>query len=256
MSLNVPIIRVNHVLAHVHGIFLKLPTPPLPALSYVISGGHSHLFYMNSPTSFSLVAQTIDDACGECFDKVAHMLQLPYPGGPHLEKLAQKGDPHRFTMPTMIKEKHRLELSYSGLKTYVFNLLRQLRAESSVPLDMQTYADIAAAFQQEAFLQLVRKLDAALIQYPDVKAVYVSGGVACNQALRQMFDHHFSKRMPTYFPDPSLCTDNAQMIASLGYHQVMDWIHQGNTLQDLYASSFNWEPFSRFSCPKTSTQQS
>ncbi|MCY4381082.1 MAG: tRNA (adenosine(37)-N6)-threonylcarbamoyltransferase complex transferase subunit TsaD [Proteobacteria bacterium] len=227
LSSQLPLIGVDHVLAHFHGVFVDLAMegkkPHFPALGYVVSGGHTHLFRLRSMVDIDLIAHTIDDACGECFDKVGGMLGLPYPGGPHIEKLATSGNPLAYPMPEVMAHKKSLQLSYSGLKTYVYNLVNKLKLDQPEgELPHQTVCDMAASFQREAFLQLTRKLEGALIQFPDTVAIYVCGGVACNQVLHQMVAELAIKHGLIWsMPQPSLCTDNAVMIASMGYHQLM-----------------------------------
>ena len=132
LALDKPLIPVNHVHAHVHGALLGLDKnlkdeEIFPALSLVASGGHSSLFAMKDSLSFELMGQTIDDACGECFDKVGKLLGLPYPGGPHIEKRAIPGDPKSVKMPRMMTDKKQLNFSYSGLKTHMYYLLKKKR---------------------------------------------------------------------------------------------------------------------------------
>lgn len=218
-----PLIPVDHVLAHFHGIFVGMRSgghePVFPALGCILSGGHTHLFYLHSTVEMELIAHTIDDACGECFDKVAKMLGLGYPGGPQIEKRAAEGDPNRYPMPQVMRRGRNLDLSYSGLKTHVYHLANRLMQQSNDgKLSDEEIADVAAGFQQEAFGQVARKCKLALDALPQVNAIYVAGGVACNGVLRQRISELAAQHScQSYFPDPSLCTDNAVMIASMGY---------------------------------------
>ena len=246
-GLKVPLIAVDHVLAHFHGAFLTLlekgESPHFPALGYVISGGHTHLFEIKSYTEYKLIAQTIDDACGECFDKVGKILGLPYPGGPHLEKLAKKGNPQSHPMPRMMSHTPELNLSYSGLKTYVANLYKKHPTKARTQESWR--ADVAASFQHEAFDQILRKLDKAKTKYPHIRALYICGGVACNKLLREKVrswgqDHHLA----ITFAKPQWCTDNATMIASAGHH-LLKTKPQGD--------GFSWQPYSRFQGKPTTT---
>lgn len=247
LALKKPLIYVDHVLAHIHGAFLSLfaqnQTPVFPSLGFVISGGHTHLFRIEDYTRFHLMAQTVDDACGECFDKVGKMLGLPYPGGPHLEKLARKGDPHRYPMPRMMSRSRSLDLSYSGLKTYVWNFSRKFTEEQRSQESWR--ADVAASFQHEAFDQLIRKLQLAWRQNPNFGAIYICGGVACNEKLRQMMLSWAEERGITLkFAYGRWCTDNAAMIASLGYRKLLD--HPAG-------DGWLWQPYSRFQSTSSSS---
>ena len=223
-----PLIMVDHVLAHFHGVFVDMhsraQSPKFPALGCVVSGGHTHLFYLHNHVEMELVAHTIDDACGECFDKVGTLLGLDYPAGAEIEQRARHGDPMRYPMPQVMHDRSVWNLSYSGLKTHIFHLVRQLKRnhqlDADESLDPKIIADIAASFQQAAFEQLIRKLSVVSTHYPEAKTIYVAGGVACNQTLRQhVFTWTQQAELDCYFPPASLCADNAVMIASMGYHQ-------------------------------------
>lgn len=212
--LSKPLIPVNHVRAHVHGALLGLSDDErqYPLLALVVSGGHTHLYSMTSPTDFELVAHSLDDACGESFDKVAKLLELGYPGGPIVEKWAKKGDPNRYPMPIMVKESSRMAFSYSGLKTHIVNLLRQQPIK-----DDHDKADLCASFQQGALKHLTRKLAKALERFPSSKSIVVSGGVSANHAFRDLAAKEL--KVPVYFPPLAYCSDNAAMIAAMGYYQ-------------------------------------
>lgn len=214
-NLGVPLLPVNHVHAHVHGALLSLEDGKksediFPCLSLVVSGGHTNLFYMKSSIHFELVSQSLDDACGECFDKVGKMLGLPYPGGPIIEKTARKGDPTKFPMPKMMTKTKTLDFSYSGLKTHVYYLLQG----EKTPLNEETLANICAAFQDNAFEQLVRRLKQACKLFPEVKSVLIAGGVAANLRFRELLSEHL--KVPAVFPDLRYCSDNAAMVAAYG----------------------------------------
>jgi N6-L-threonylcarbamoyladenine synthase len=161
-SLGKPLVPVNHVHAHIHGALLGLPPQEeatlYPSLALVVSGGHTHLYFMKNPIDFQLLASSIDDACGECFDKVAKLLHLSYPGGPAVEALARKGNASAITMPRMMEQKDRLAFSYSGLKTHV----RYFLEKEKNTLTPEKIQDLCAAFQKEAFDQILRKLEHVL----------------------------------------------------------------------------------------------
>ena len=212
--------------------------PVFPALGWILSGGHTHLFYLHSTVDMELIAHTIDDACGECFDKVAKILGLGYPGGPEIEKRAADGDPNRYPMPQVMRRGRNLDLSYSGLKTHVYHLTSKLMQQSGNDrLSDEKIADVAAAFQQEAFGQVARKCELVLDALPQVKAIYVAGGVACNNFLRKTISELAGRRRcQSFFPAPSLCTDNAVMIASMGY----DLMAHSKT-----SSITRWSPYTK-----------
>lgn len=231
-SLGKPIVPVNHVHAHVHGALLGIDESLdqiFPTLSLVVSGGHTNLYYMKNPTHFELLAHTMDDACGESFDKVGKMLGLPYPGGPHVESLARQGSPGAVPMPRMVERKSSLTFSYSGLKTAVSHAIQRLSKEQ------KSKADIAYAFQEEALGQIIRKLSVALNLRPDVKSMIVAGGVAANSRFRSLMAESF--KIPTWFPPLKYCSDNGAMIAAMAYYEQRDG--KGGRAVD-------WDVFSRY----------
>ncbi|MBF0440328.1 MAG: tRNA (adenosine(37)-N6)-threonylcarbamoyltransferase complex transferase subunit TsaD [Oligoflexales bacterium] len=233
-----PLIPVNHVHAHVHGALLGLGSDHdviFPCISAVVSGGHTNLYYMKSPTSFELLAYSIDDACGESFDKVAKLLNLGYPGGPKIEKLAKSGNPKSYPMPVMVEQKTRLQFSYSGLKTYMVNLINRENA----PFSGDRLADLCASFQEEALGQLIRKMKAALELKPDTRSILIAGGVAANHRFKELVSN--SIKVPAMFPETRFCSDNAAMIAACGYHICQDLRGQNLPLPDP-----DWDAFSRY----------
>lgn len=204
LSLEKPLIGVNHVEAHLYAAMMGAPRL-FPALGWVVSGGHTLLYHMESPTQLKLLGTTVDDAIGEAFDKVASLLGLPYPGGPHVERLAQEGDPTRVALPIGKVRGSPLDLSYSGLKTAVQLAL----AKGPRP------SDVAASFQEAAFEALILRTRLALGKAP-YQAIYLGGGVTANQRLKERFAEAFD--LPIFFPPMALAVDNGAMIAALGYH--------------------------------------
>lgn len=206
-----------------------------PLLAMVISGGHTQILYMKEHNSFEIIGTTLDDAIGECFDKVAKILGLPYPGGPAISKLAKKGDRHRYHFPH--PKVDDLNFSFSGLKTAV---LRAVQKECGVPLSFPSYelknrlseaekADFAASFEQTATDILLEKLKIALKNHPEVKSIVFAGGVSANQFLREqaidMFrtgsQNVFSKERPeVIFPEKSFSGDNGAMVASAAFFEI------------------------------------
>lgn len=204
-----PLIPVNHVHAHLFGALLSRPDISLPCLSLIVSGGHTNLYFMRDVLDFELVSYSVDDACGEAFDKVAKMLDLGYPGGPQIEKAARSGRAGYFPMPVVMKNNENF--SYSGLKTHVAGLCRDNAGEFSD----QQIADLCYAFQEEAFRQLIASIDRHL--HPSTKSIVVAGGVSANMRLRELMAYRFPDH-DLVFPPIQFCTDNAAMIAAMGYH--------------------------------------
>lgn len=243
-----PLMPVDHVHAHVHGALLGLEESLIdehvfPCLSLVVSGGHTNLYYMDSPTSFELMASTLDDACGECFDKVAKILGLPYPGGPKIEVLARNGNPSAVSMPTMVSEKQKMMFSYSGLKTHMLNFV-----EKQGSLSESECADLCASFQEEALGQLVRKLKQAVqIKGSNVKSVLIAGGVAANKRFREMV--HSELKISSFFPKLTYCVDNAAMIAALAWHEYNIDKNDQQLLMN-----HDWDAYSRYRFEKVIPQ--
>lgn len=207
-----PLVGVNHIEGHLAANFLEHQDLDEHHLALVVSGGHTLLIEINGFGNYRVVGRTRDDAAGEGFDKVAKLLDLGYPGGPRLDRLAQTGNPTAVKLPRAMRTSHDFNFSYSGLKTAVALYLASL---SETERELQK-ADIAASFQEAAVEQLVRKtLDAA--EACGVKYIAVSGGVAANSRLRSMLTKECVGRFAVVWPHPSLCTDNAAMIAAAGY---------------------------------------
>jgi N6-L-threonylcarbamoyladenine synthase len=219
---NKPLYPVHHVEGHVYANFLIEKSPAFPLLALIVSGGHSQLVLFRGHGDYELLGQTGDDAVGEAFDKVAKIIGLPYPGGPSIARAAEAGDSHAFKFPKA-KMQNPYDFSFSGLKTAV---LRTVQAEIGVSYDFPSHrlaervserlrADVAASFQRTAVETLVDKAEKAFHDY-NPASVVIAGGVAANQELRRQL----SERLPidiSYAPS-DLCTDNAAMIASLGYY--------------------------------------
>tara|TARA_B100000614_G_scaffold86116_1_gene77912 strand:+ start:5234 stop:6214 length:981 start_codon:yes stop_codon:yes gene_type:complete len=206
VGLNIPIIGINHLEAHIFANFLAEPNLEFPFICLLVSGGHTQLWEIKNFMSYNLLGETRDDAAGEAFDKGARVLGLGYPGGPEIEILARKGNHQLVDFPRALLRKNNFEFSFSGLKTallYYYEKNKDKRIE-----------DIAASYQFAIIDVLVKKLkDAA--EFTNSNNCVVAGGVAANQFLRL----HSKKQMPQrniIYPHPSFCTDNAAMIAFLG----------------------------------------
>ncbi|OYV92648.1 MAG: tRNA (adenosine(37)-N6)-threonylcarbamoyltransferase complex transferase subunit TsaD [Planctomycetia bacterium 21-64-5] len=184
VALDIPLIAVNHVQAHIYACRLAYGEGVFPCVGLVVSGGHTNLFRCGGPLEFEMLGGTIDDAAGEAFDKVAAMLGLGYPGGPAIQRAAERGNPRAYTLPrTFLHEPARLAFSFSGLKTAVRYKIADQGAEVTPP-DEQTAADLAASFQEAVVDVLVGKsLDA--LRHTGWTTLCVGGGVAANRLLRQ-----------------------------------------------------------------------
>lgn len=221
-----PLYAVNHVVAHTYANMLIDQKIEFPLLSLSVSGGHSHLMIFKDHLDYELIGVTQDDAAGEAFDKVAKMMGLPYPGGPSIDKAAREGDESAYRLPKPRVEGKPLAFSFSGLKTAV---LRQLQKEAGGDFTMPSFEiadklsqkqvnDMAASFQRTACEILVDKLEIAYNKYQP-KTVVIAGGVAANQRLRQEVQDRLPVQM--HYAPMSLCTDNAAMIAAMGYQLAL-----------------------------------
>ncbi len=216
---NLPLMGINHLEGHIYANFLEHPTLKFPFVSLIVSGGHTVLVYMKEHNKYELLGSTRDDAAGEVYDKVARLLDLGYPGGPFIDKLAQKGNPQKISFPRAHLG-NSLDFSFSGLKTAVLYYLQGRRKNlTNFQLSITHLSDIAASFQQAVTDVLVEKsLKAA--QKKKVKTIILAGGVAANRTLRRELKIKAKEKgIKVYAPSLSLCTDNAAMIAAAGYYK-------------------------------------
>lgn len=214
-----PIVGVHHIEAHVYAATMEHDPGVYPCIALVVSGGHTALYRTESPLEMRLIASTRDDAAGEAFDKVAHILGLGYPGGPHVSRLAEGGDPRAFDFPRFRSKDGRLGFSFSGLKTAVLYNVRgqDALAPTPAPEDIPRRADVAASFEAAVVDALVHETLRAA-RSAGLTTVLVAGGVACNRRLRsEMTTRAAAVGVRALFPSPAYCTDNAVMIAGLGY---------------------------------------
>jgi len=237
-SLNVPLIGVNHVLAHLYSSFLNdKDVPGFPFVGLVVSGGHTALFHCDKGYKQKLLGQTQDDAVGEAFDKVAKILGLGYPGGPIIEKKAALSrDKDRVKFPKTFLGKDSLDFSFSGLKTAVLYYVRGLERNTQNAIRSTKESvinDICYSFQENALDMLVEKTFLAAKSY-NVKNIVVGGGVAANSMLREKFKETamFSEGIKVYFPDREYCMDNAAMAGVLG-----EELYKIGHRSDLYLSA-------------------
>ncbi len=218
-----PLVGVDHIRAHAYSPAIGLPEPPWPAVALVVSGGHTSLFHVKHPLAVESLGATTDDAAGEAFDKVANILNLGFPGGPAIEKCARGGDPTAIDFPRTMLAYDSLDFSFSGIKTAVLYHVHGPGKTSGglERLSTSEIADIAASFQQAVVDVLVRKTMLAVSQ-TGVKTVVLGGGVAANSALRsQLLTACTQRNLKFHAAKMAYCTDNAAMIAALGYHQLV-----------------------------------
>lgn len=232
-GLQKPLVPVHHLEGHINSIYLEHPTLAPPFVVLVVSGGHTDLYLCPRRGCYRTLGRTRDDAAGECFDKVAKMLHLGYPGGPIIDRLAQQGNPEAISFPRALRIKDTSDFSFSGVKTAVRTHLlhaTDLRGQRlftddtfwpvpDTPAWEQQRNDMLASFQQAVVDALVSKTFHA-IAYTRAPAVAVVGGVACNSALRKaMITAGEAKDIRVVFPSPRYCTDNAAMIACAAYYR-------------------------------------
>ncbi len=214
-SINVPIIGINHLEAHIYANFLAYPKLEYPLVCLLVSGGHTQIWYIKNIFDYELLGDTRDDAAGEAFDKGSRILGLGYPGGPVIEKIANKGNSNAINFPRALMEKDNLEFSFSGLKTSLLYLVKKEQL-----FDVE---DIVASYQKAILDVLVTKLLRA-INIKKVNTCIIAGGVAANKCLRRMVNDKLNNRINAYYPDINLCTDNAAMIAFLAEIYLMKGI--------------------------------
>ncbi len=206
-SLNIPILGINHLEAHIYANFLTDPTLTYPLVCLLVSGGHTQLWLVKQMEDYELLGESRDDAAGEAFDKGARILELDYPGGPAIEKLAHNGDCKAIDFPRAFYKDESLEFSFSGLKTSLLYFME--KKDKTVML-----ADVAASYQKAILDVLVHKL-AMAVKRKDVRTCVIAGGVAANNKLRSMVKKIMGDEISVLYPESALCTDNAAMIAYL-----------------------------------------
>ncbi|MBR9912682.1 MAG: tRNA (adenosine(37)-N6)-threonylcarbamoyltransferase complex transferase subunit TsaD [Gammaproteobacteria bacterium] len=220
----VPAIGVHHMEGHLLAPMLESQPPAFPFVALLVSGGHTQLVQVAGVGQYTLLGESLDDAAGEAFDKAAKMLDLDYPGGPALAKLAQSGQRQRFTFPRPMVDRPGLDFSFSGLKTYTLNTVAEHALADGLP-DQQTCADIACAFQEAVVDTLVIKCRRAL-QQTGLQTLIIAGGVSANLRLRERLEQALAKiGARVYYARHEFCTDNGAMIAYAGCQRLLAGQH-------------------------------
>jgi len=236
-ALKKPLLAINHIDAHIYANFLERPDlfKKGPHIALVVSGGHTLLFFVTDPHHYEFLGGTLDDACGEAFDKVALTLGLTYPGGPAIEEVAKSGNPAKIHFPRVLLGAGSLDFSFSGLKTAVIRLWRDNKRKIK-------RADVASSFQEAVVDTLFQKTLRA-VKLKKARSILVSGGVAANKRLCQYFKNMAGKYgLSFYAPTKILCLDNAAMVAGVGYHHYL--------CRNFAPLSIDVEPNLRYKCKK------
>ncbi len=235
LSLDIPLIDVNHMQAHVLAHFIEEPRPAFPFLCLTVSGGHTQLVWVKSALDMEIIGETMDDAVGEAFDKTAKLIGLPYPGGPLIDKLAKEGNPDRFPFP--MGEMPGLNFSFSGIKTSILYFLQKQVAMNPNFIE-ENKADICASVQKTLIEILLRKVKKAMVQ-TGCKQIAIAGGVSANSGLRTRIQEMGAKQgWEVYIPAFSYCTDNAGMIAMAAHFKAEAGEFCGQDVSPLASLSF------------------
>jgi len=221
-SWGVPAVGVHHMEGHLLAPMLEAEAPDFPFVALLVSGGHTMLVRVEGVGRYEILGESLDDAAGEAFDKTAKLLGLPYPGGPELARLAETGNPERFTFPRPMTDRPGLDFSFSGLKTYALNTLHEYP---------EAKADIARAFEDAVVETLAIKCRRALRE-TGVKALVVAGGVGANRRLRARLAAIAEREgARLFYPRPEFCTDNGAMIAYAGFLRLQAGEHDVPTIR-------------------------
>ena len=213
LSLNIPVIPINHLEAHIFSNFLADPKLEFPFICLLVSGGHTQLWNIKAMGDYNLLGETRDDAAGEAFDKGARILGLGYPGGPEIEREAETGNPNKIQFPRSLMGKESLEFSFSGLKTSLLYFMDDFKEDGKITIN-----DIIASYQQAIVDVLVEKLKRAILK-TKVNSCVIAGGVASNRCLREQIAIELPN-INIIFPDFFYCTDNAAMVSYLGQLKI------------------------------------
>lgn len=237
-----PLYAVHHLKSHIYANWIQNQNEPsFPLIALIISGGHTQIVKMSAHQQFEIIGTTRDDAVGECFDKIAKILGLPYPGGPSITKAAATGNPNAYSFPHPLSG--TLDFSFSGLKTAV---LREVQRATNKPISFpssqlaalltdQQRADFAASFEQTSVDILIEKINLALKQNPETESLIIAGGVSANQRLRHDLNSYIEQqnsklhnKINLFFPEPQFSGDNGAMVASAAYYEVKSQIPPTN----------------------------
>jgi N6-L-threonylcarbamoyladenine synthase len=219
-TLDIPVVGVHHMEGHLLAPMLEDTPPEFPFVALLVSGGHTQLVSVKGIGDYQLLGESLDDAAGEAFDKTAKMLDLDYPGGPVLAKLAEQGQLNRFDFPRPMTDKPGLDFSFSGLKTHTRNLIEKHRGDDVLP-DQQTTYDICAGFQEAVVDTLTIKCKRALKQ-TNMKRLVIAGGVSANKRLRQKLEAELTQLdAQVFYARHQFCTDNGAMIAYAGCKRLL-----------------------------------
>jgi tRNA N6-adenosine threonylcarbamoyltransferase len=217
-SWGVPVLGVHHMEGHLLAPMLEDEHPEFPFVALLVSGGHTQLVRVDGIGEYRMLGESLDDAAGEAFDKAAKMLGLPYPGGPHIARIAEQGDPDRFDFPRPMVNRPGLDFSFSGLKTYTLNTVAECREAGE--LTEQDRCDIARAFEDAVVGTLMIKCRRALRE-ENLKTLVMAGGVSANSRLRAQLGQSLAKEgAKVFYPAPIFCTDNGAMIAYAGAQRL------------------------------------
>lgn len=221
-----PLIGVNHMKGHICAALITHKELEPPFICLLVSGGHTYLVHVKGYNDMEVIGKTIDDACGEAYDKVARCLGMNYPGGPEVEKLAKLGNEEAIDFPRVMLDKNSYNFSFSGLKTAVLNYLNSKKQKN----EEISKEDVCASFQRAVFDVLIYKTE-RLMKEKNLDKLVVSGGVSANNTLRTEIEKMCEKNnFKSYFPSKILCTDNAAMIASSGYYEYISGVRSNLTL--------------------------
>lgn len=235
LASSIPLIEVNHMQAHILAHFIDNPKPAFPFLCLTVSGGHTQIVLVKDYFDMEIVGQTTDDAAGEAFDKTAKILNLPYPGGPLIDKYAREGDPSRFAFPE--PQIQGLDFSFSGLKTSILYFIRD-NIKNDEKFIEHNLADICASVQHRIVTILLNKLKKAAKLY-NIKDIAIAGGVSANSGLRSSLQEEADKLgWNVFIPAFQYCTDNAGMIAIAGYYKFLDKDFVGQDVSPLARMKF------------------
>ena len=221
-----PLVGVNHMKGHICAALITHKELEPPFICLLVSGGHTYLVHVKDYNNMEVIGKTIDDACGEAYDKVARCLGMNYPGGPEVEKLAKLGNDEAIDFPRVMLDKNSYNFSFSGLKTAVLNYLNNKKQKD----EEISKEDVCASFQRAVFDVLIYKTE-KLMKEKNLDTLVVSGGVSANNTLREEINKMCENNgFKSYFPDKILCTDNAAMIASSGYYEYISGVRSDLTL--------------------------